>query len=110
MALKFKLENEEAIRLEAEKVAKARAENARIKQIQLEEGRQAQKKRAEDRQAEIEQDRFLASINKDNDEKFLEACKAEIERNVKLGKPVYTLLRAMEYTAPALLAAKTIKK
>jgi len=57
---------------------------------------------------EIEQERFLASLNSDNDEKFLEACQAEIERNVKQGKPVYTILRAMEYVPPALLAAKTI--
>ena len=109
LARKFKAENEEGIRLEAEKQARAKEENTRIKLIQLEEGRLAQKKRMEDKLIEVEQDRFLASINKDNDEKFLEACKAEIERNVKLGKPVYTILRAMEYTAPALLAAKTKK-
>jgi hypothetical protein len=34
----------------------------------------------------------------------------EIERNVALGKPVYTLLRALEFVAPPLLAAKLIKK
>lgn len=110
LARKFKEENEEAIRTEAAKQARAKEENTRIKLIQLEEGKLAQKKRMEDKLIEIEQDRFLATINRDNDEKFLEACKAEIERNVKLGKPVYTILRAMEYTAPALLAAKTMKK
>eukprot|EP01036_Dinobryon_divergens_P031252 gene31252-40620_t len=109
LARKFKADNEEGIRLEAEKQARAKEENTRIKLIQLEEGKLAQKKRMEDKLIEVEQDRFLASINKDNDEKFLEACKAEIERNVKLGKPVYTILRAMEYTAPALLAAKSKK-
>ena len=109
LARKFKEENEEGIRVEAEKQARAKDANTRIKLIQLEEGKHAQKKRMEDKLIEIEQDRFLASINKDNDEKFLDACKAEIERNVKLGKPVYTILRAMEYTAPALLAAKTKK-
>lgn len=108
--MKWKLENEEAIRLEEEKRQRAKDENARIKMIQLEEGKRMQKKKQEDKIIEIEQEKFLASLSRDDDGKFLEACKAEIERNVKLGKPVYTILRAMEYTAPALLAAKTMKK
>ena len=50
------------------------------------------------------------SLQGDDDKKFTEACKSEIERNVRSGKPVYTLLRALEFTQPALLAAKTIKQ
>jgi hypothetical protein len=51
----------------------------------------------------------FSSLTKDDDNKFSETCKSEIEKNVLLGKPVYTLLKALEFTQPALLAAKTIK-
>lgn len=90
------------------KQQKAREEQARIKMIQLEKGREDARKKKEDKQLEIEQERFLQSLASNDDDRFVALCKAEIQRNVELGKPVYTLLRALEYTAPGLLAAKTV--
>jgi hypothetical protein len=46
---------------------------------------------------ETEQTRFLQTIDTGDEGRFVEICKAEIERNIKAGKPVYTLLRALEY-------------
>lgn len=57
---------------------------------------------------EIEQEKFLQSMANDDEERFVRLCKAEIEKNVAEGKPVYTLLRALEFTAPGLIAAKTV--
>ncbi len=107
LANRWREENEEGIRREAQKQADARAEQARIKHIQLEEGKVANLKKAENKLVEIEQARFLASLSSNDDERFVQICKAEIERNIQLGKPVYTLLRALEFVAPQLLAAKT---
>lgn len=109
LAKRFKEENEEAIRQEKEKQQRAKDENTRIKLIQLEEGKITKQKKEDDRLTEIEQSKFLSSLNKDDDKKFTEVCKKEIERNIKLGKPVYTLIKALEFTQPPLLAAKTIK-
>lgn len=109
LALRFRLENEEAMREESEKRRRAKDEQTRVKLLQLEEGKSTRQRREEERLAEIEQSKFLSSLGRDDDKRFTEVCKAEIERNVKLGKPVYTLLRALEFTQPALLAAKTVK-
>ena len=48
----------------------------------------------------------MQSIDTNDEGRFVEICQAEIARNIKLGKPVYTLLRALEYRAPKLLPAK----
>jgi hypothetical protein len=44
-----------------------------------------------------------------DDKKFTNACKTEITKNVKDGKPIYPLLRALEFVQAPLLAAKTVK-
>lgn len=103
---KWRRENEDAIRAEEEKQRKARLETIRIKDNQKEEGRERARKRAEEKLLEVEQAKFLASLEGNDDAKFVELCKAEIEKNIREGKPVYTLLRALEYTAPQLMAAK----
>ncbi len=108
LANRWREENEEGIRREAQKQANARAEQARIKHIQLADGKEALRRKAEEKLVEREQAKFLSSLSANDDDKFVEICKAEIERNIALGKPVYTLLRALEFTAPQLLASKTI--
>ena len=110
LAAKWKRENEEAIAAEKTKQLRWKEEQTKCKLLQLDEGHRVAAQRETERQAEIEQTRFLVSLQGDDDKKFTEACKSEIERNVRSGKPVYTLLRALEFTQPALLAAKTIKQ
>lgn len=108
LVAKFKRENEEAIQAEKDKVERARLETIRIKQVQYEEGKVRARKKEEERLLEIEQSKFLQALDVGDDDKFVEACKKEIERNVALGKPVYTLLKALHYTAPQLQAAKRV--
>lgn len=103
-------ENEEAIAREKAKVAKARADTVEFKNQQFAEARERARKKEEEKIAEIEQARFLQSIDNGDDTRFIELCKAEIEKNIKAGKPIYTLLRALEYSQPALIPAKLVKK
>lgn len=109
LAAKWKKENEDAIQEAKDKKVAAKMEQTRIKLLQLEEGHRVNAEKELTKKAEIEQTRFLVSLQGNDDKKFTEACKAEIEKNVRLGKPVYTLLRALEFTQPQLLAAKTMK-
>lgn len=105
---KWKRENEEGMQREREKIIKAKQATIACKAQQKVEAEAARKKKEEERRQEIEQTRFLQSIDVSDESRFVELCQAEIERNIKLGKPVYTLLRALEYAAPPLLPAKTI--
>ena len=108
LAEKWRRENEEAIQREKEKVLRAKEATVACKMTQKMDGDAVRRKREEDRQREIEQTRFLQSIDISDESRFVELCQAEIERNMKLGRPVYTLLKALEYSAPPLLPAKTI--
>ena len=108
LAAKWKKENEDAIQAEKDKVRRAREATIACKELQRQEAEKVHRQRLEDRQREIEQTRFLQSIDVSDESRFVELCQAEIERNIKLGKPVYTLLKALEYSAPKLLPAKTI--
>lgn len=108
LVAKWKRENEEGIQREKEKVERARQATIACKATQKADGEVVRRQREEDRQREIEQTRFLQSIDVSDESRFVELCQAEIERNIRLGKPVYTLLKALEYSAPKLLPAKTI--
>jgi hypothetical protein len=105
---KWRKENEDGIQREKDKVARAKDATIACKATQKADGEAVRRKREEDRQREIEQTRFLQSIDVSDESRFVELCQAEIERNIKLGRPVYTLLRALEYSAPPLLPAKTV--
>lgn len=110
LAAKWKRENEEAIQAEKDKQQRARDAQTKIKLEQLEEGKIRKNKNELERQQEIEQYKYLMSLASSNDERFTETVKQEIAKNVRAGKPVYTLLKALEFTQPPLLAAKTVKK
>lgn len=94
------------IKVEADKIINARKATIINKTEQKQVADQKKAKEAEDHIREIEQTRFLQSIDTNDESRFIEICQAEIARNIKLGKPVYTLLRALEYRAPKLLPAK----
>jgi len=110
MVAKFREENELGIRLEAEKQAKLKADTLRIKKMQYDDGQEAMRRKKEEKLIEIEQARFLSSIQGNDEERFIELCKQEIERNTKVGKPVYTLLRALQSDQPQLLPATRVLK
>jgi hypothetical protein len=67
----------------------------------------AEKERA--RLAQIEKERMAETVFGDDDDKFTRICKGEIKKYSEAGKPIYPLLRALEYTQPDLLAANTEK-
>lgn len=102
--------NEQAIFEAKEKARLAKERTLAIKSAQYAEGEERRRLKEEQARIEREQAKLLGSLTSDDDERFTAICKKEIENNIRQGKPVYTLLRALEYTAPELLAAKTNKK
>jgi hypothetical protein len=108
LAARWKLENEQAIQAEKDKVRRAKEATLACKATQKTDGEAARRKLEEERKSEREQTRFLQQFDTADESRFVELCQAEIERNMKLGRPVYTLLKALEYSAPKLLPAKTI--
>jgi hypothetical protein len=105
---KWRKENEDGIQAAKDKAVAARGETIRIKSMQKTDGEAVNRKKQEDKLREVEQTRFLQTIDTGDEGRFVEICRAEIERNIKMGKPVYTLLRALEFSAPPLLPARTI--
>eukprot|EP00601_Ochromonadales_sp_CCMP2298_P005145 CAMPEP_0173177370 /NCGR_PEP_ID=MMETSP1141-20130122/4954_1 /TAXON_ID=483371 /ORGANISM="non described non described, Strain CCMP2298" /LENGTH=471 /DNA_ID=CAMNT_0014099765 /DNA_START=150 /DNA_END=1565 /DNA_ORIENTATION=+ len=105
---KWRKENEDGIQAAKDKAVAARVETIRIKSMQKTDGEAVNRKKQEDKLREVEQTRFLQTIDTGDEGRFVEICRAEIERNIKMGKPVYTLLRALEFSAPPLLPARTI--
>lgn len=106
LVAKWKRENEEGIQQEMDKIINARKATVANKAIARAEADAKAAKATVDRIRDMEQTRFLQSIDTNDEGRFVEICQAEIARNIKLGKPVYTLLRAMEYRPPNLLPAK----
>jgi hypothetical protein len=105
---KWRGENEQAMQNERDKIKNARMETMKLKKIQYDEGQENAKKKREQKMIEIEQSKFLHSIRGNDDARFIELCKQEIEKNIATGKPVYTLLKALEHSQPVLIPAKTV--
>jgi len=99
--------NQAEIEKERQKEISAREKVVRLKSINYADAVKAQRKKVEDRIIQLEQDKLLRDIGSQDDDKFAEICKAEIMRYASQGKPVYTLMRALETTEPPLLPAKT---
>jgi len=76
-----------------------------IKRLQYQEGVQARRKKVEDRVVMIEQERLLREVAAQDDAKFVETVNNEVRRYLAEGKPVYTLLRALDYRQPVLIPA-----
>lgn len=93
-------------RLEKEKYAKEHENIVRLKKIQYADAAKKQQKNAEEKLVNITQAKLLQDIGAQDDDKFAEICKAEIKKYAAEGKPVYTLMKALESTQPALLPAK----
>ena len=98
--------NQREIEKEKEKLRLQHENTVKLKQLQYQEGLQSNRKKVEARIIELEQAKMLQAIGGQDDNKFAEICRAEIARYAAEGKPVYTLMRALETTQPALLPAK----
>jgi hypothetical protein len=105
---KWRIENETAMQKEKYKIKNARIETMKLKKIQYDEGQENAKKKRDEKMIEIEQSKFLHSIRGNDDARFIELCKQEIEKNIAIGKPVYTLFKALEHSQPVLIPAKTV--
>jgi hypothetical protein len=109
--VKLSLEaNQREIEKEEEKVRLQHENTLKLKKIQYQEGLLANRRKVEARIIELEQAKILQSMGNQDDDKFAEICRAEIARYAAEGKPVYTLMRALETTQPALLPAKKADK
>lgn len=109
LAAKWKKQNEDGIQEAKEKVQRARDAQTAVKHEQKEEGKRVNGLKRMEAEREVAASKFLLSLQGDDDAKFTNACKTEITKNVMDGKPIYPLLRALEFTQAPLLAAKTIK-
>lgn len=109
--VKMSLEaNQREIEKEEEKVRLQHENTLKLKKIQYQEGLLANRRKVEARIIELEQAKILQSMGNQDDDKFAEICRAEISRYAAEGKPVFTLMRALETTQPALLPAKKTDK
>ncbi len=104
-----KAQRERSVREENAEQGKLKVEReniARLKSIQYSDAAKKQKKQVEEKMIAIEEAKLLNDVGNQDDDKFAEICKAEIMRFTREGKPTYTLIKALQQTQPALLAAK----
>lgn len=92
-----------------EKEMKALENIRTVKQIQYNDGIEANRKKVEERVKAIYHDKVIAEVGFQDDKKFTDTCKSEIKRYAAEGKPIATLLRALQYTQPDLMGAKLDK-
>ena len=98
-------ENERADKAEKEKAA--RNENIRrLKELQFNEAAKTQRNKIAERLEEINRAKLLMDIGSQDDNKFAEICKDQIKQYAKEGKPVYTILKALEQSEPVLIPAR----
>lgn len=102
--------NQEEIQKAQQRVIDARTTTKTIKDLQFVEGVQASRKKVEDKLIEIEESRLIEKVNKQDDTKYTDIVKAEIMNCAAAGKPVYTLLKALDYQQPDLIGAKLSDK
>ena len=97
---------------EEEKQRKRKESEDKVKMNQKMVGQAIARKRIEDKLLEQERSRLLMANNTDENQRFIDICKLRIKDNLRQGKPVYTLLKAMEYqdNEPLLPAVKGKRK
>jgi len=95
---------------EKAKVRKARESTKLIKDIQRAEGIERNRAKIHQKLAEAEEANLLLANSGNDEEKFAVRTKQMIEEYAKAGKPIYTLMKALELKAPALLPALKNKR
>jgi len=105
LALASKARSDAAHEKEEKKAKELRDSTVRIKQLQYAEGVARSQKRIEDRIAQIEEEKLLRDIAGQDDDKFVAFVNDKIDSYRKEGKPVYTLIKALDYRQPQLIPA-----
>ena len=99
-------ENERADKAEKEKAAREYENIRRLKELQFNEAAKTQRNKIAERLEEINRAKLLMDIGSQDDNKFAEICKDQIKQYAKEGKPVYTILKALEQSEPVLIPAR----
>jgi len=86
-----------------------RSNDILLKKQLHQEAEEKRKKKEIEKILEIQERKLLIAANND-DTLFRDICKKEIQHNVEVGKPVYTLLKALEFKPTDLMQAKLIKQ
>lgn len=88
---------------ELEKQRKAYNANVDLKKMQKTQALERQREKQEMELLDAERERLYREKGDEEDARFKEVCKKEIQRYAADGKPLYPLYRAMEYKQPDLL-------
>jgi len=92
-----------AIENEKEQQQKAREMTIMIKNMQLQQAVQIKKEKINDKVKDLEEQKIIQEISNQDDKKFNDICTSTIRDYAAKGKPVTTLMRALEYHQPDLL-------
>lgn len=101
----FKIQSDAAHAREEKKAKELRDSTYQVKGLQYVEGVARSRKRVEDRIIQIEQDKLLRDVAGQDDAKFVSIVNEKIEQYQKEGKPVYALMKALDYRQPQLIPA-----
>lgn len=101
----FKVQSDLAHAREEKKAKDLRESTHQVKSMQYAEGVARSRKKVEDRIANIEEEKLLRDVAGQDDEKFVRKVNETIERFQKEGKPVHTLMKALDYRQPQLIPA-----
>lgn len=88
---------------EVRKIRKAHEDNINLKKLQKAQSLEREREKHEMALLDAERERLYREKGDEEDLRFKEICKKEIERYAADGKPLYPLYRAMEYKQPDLL-------
>jgi hypothetical protein len=89
---------------EERKIQKAHHDNVHLKKLQKAQGLERDRSRHEMDLLDAERERLYRDKGDEEDARFKEICKKEIQRYAADGKPLYPLYRALEYKQPDILA------
>jgi hypothetical protein len=99
-------ESERADKAEREKAAREHENIRRLKELQYNEAAKVQRNKIAERLEDINRAKLLMDIGSQDDSKFAEICREQIKQYAADGKPVYTILKALEQTEPVLIPAR----
>ena len=88
----------------------ARKTTTTIKNLQYVDGIKVARKKIEDKMNEIESDKMIKEIGVQDDKKFSDIVKDKIMEYAAVGKPIYPMIKALEYKQPDLMGAKLANK
>ena len=84
----------------------ARKTTTTIKTLQYVDGIKVARKKIEDKMNEIESDKMIKDIGVQDDKKFSDIVRDKIMEYAAVGKPIYPMIKALEYKQPDLMGPK----